>query len=199
MAAQKQHNSDLVLVLVLFLIYAFCALLLCALGANTYRETAAVMQTDYNQRTGVLYLAEKARQNDIGGSFRVDKYNGADALVITEQESGLGYETWIFVANGTLYEEFIAPNSELIMQAAQTIMPMQSMSLSYENDSLLKVSLLSADGQTSSINVFTRSGGGTFNTGPDAAPTTPEVQIDNPQASSTAIMAPPPNPGQGSN
>jgi hypothetical protein len=198
MAAPKQHNADFVLVLALFFIYAACALLLCALGANTYRETAATMQTDYNHRTGVLYIAEKARQNDIGGALRVDSFNGADALVFVEQESGRGYETWIFVAGGTLYEEFVAADTPVTLAAAQAIMPMQSMNLTSENDSLLNVALVSREGIASSIRLAARSGGGTYNTGSDAAPIVPKVATNTHQ-DSAAVMTQPPDSAQGGN
>jgi hypothetical protein len=191
MAAPKQHNADLVLVVAVFFVYATCALLLCALGANTYRETAATMQSDYNQRTGVLYIAEKVRQNDIGGSVQVQAFNGSDALVLTEQESGLGYQTWIFVADGKLYEEFIAAGDAIDMQAAQTIMPMQSISLTYRDPALLNVELVSSEGVTSSIKLATRSGGGTYNTGEGAAPQVPDVEPPGP-----AVMTPAPGNGQ---
>jgi hypothetical protein len=196
MARAKQHNADLVLVVALFFIYAACALLLCALGANTYRQTAATMQTDYNQRTGVLYLAEKTRQNDIGGALRIDNYKGNDALVLTEQESGQGYETWIFVVDGKLYEEFIAPGAEVVMQSAQTIMPMTSMTLVKDQDNLINITLISSDGVKSGISLALRSGGGTYNTGEGAAPTVPDVQVGNPQASGPGIMTPAPGQEQ---
>ncbi len=161
----KRHNADLFVVLLLFCIYAVCALLLCALGASSYNETVALMQSDYNQRSGVLYIAQKVHQNDIGGSLRIDEYQGTDALVLVEQETGLAYETWIFIKDGQLSEEFIAAGSDIIDEQAQIIMPMQDMQLTLSSDGLLSVSLTTDTGTVNVINLALRSGGGPYNFG----------------------------------
>jgi hypothetical protein len=141
----------------LFAAYAGGAILLSAIGSNTYREVTAVMQENYNTRTGVLYVAEKTRQNDVGGGVRIDAYNGNDALVLTERVTGKGYETWIFVADGQLCEEFIAAGAEVDPALIQKIMPMTSMSLKWDEADVLRVSMLTPDNMESSITLGVRS------------------------------------------
>lgn len=153
MVRQRRHTFELVLVLLVFCIYAAGSLFLCALGASTYKDITASMQENYDLRTGVLYLAEKTRQNDVAGGIRVDQYEGVDALVLTEQETGRGYETWIFVHDNMLCEQLIAAGtaSDLSPALLQPIMPMKSMTLGLDSSGLLSISLVTPDETLSSI------------------------------------------------
>jgi hypothetical protein len=128
----KRHSLDLVVVIALFLVYATCALLLCIIGAEVYRETAATMSQNYDQRTSVLYVAERIRQNDVEGAVRTDSVEGSDALVLVEQRSGRGFETWIFVKGGMLYEGLFEPGDEIDPELCQAIMPLSRLTLSTE-------------------------------------------------------------------
>lgn len=147
----------MLIVLILFFVYAGSALLLCILGAQSYAQTAGVLQENFDQRTGVMYIAQKVRQNDSSGSIRLDTYKGTDALVLVEQETGLGYETWIFVKEGYLCEELIAPGAGIVDDQAQRIMPLQEMRLSFAADNLLNVSLTAATEVVNSTNLALRS------------------------------------------
>lgn len=164
MSQLKQHNADLVIVLLLFFMYAGCALMLCVLGANSYGHTAAVLEESYNQRSGVLYIAQKLHQNDIGGGVRLDSYEDSDALVLTEQETGKGYETWIFVLDGYLCEELIAPDAALVKDQAQRIMPMQELRLARTGEALLTVSVATDSETVNTIHLALRSSGGSYTT-----------------------------------
>ncbi|MDR2108679.1 MAG: DUF4860 domain-containing protein [Coriobacteriales bacterium] len=190
----KRRISDLVLVLVLFAIYAAGAMTLAVVGSNTYRHTTAVMQRDYDLRTGVLYLAEKIRQNDVGGGVRLDEVNGSEALVLTEQLTGKGYETWIFLHDGQLCEELIASGMRPDMAQAQRIMPMQSMHLALNSQGLLEAALITPDDVASSIVLNIKCGDRAFPSATalsasDAAPSAaPE------SASTSAAPSPAPAP-----
>lgn len=194
MATRKQHNADLLIVLLLFFVYASCALLLCVLGANSYSQTVAVLQDGYDQRSGVLYVAQKVHQNDIGGGVRVEQYAGNDALVLVEQETGQAYETWLFIQDGYLCEEFIAAGSDIVEGQAQRIMPMQAMQLTLNDKNLLSVSLTTDTGKLNAISLALRSGGDTFNTG-NNPPLSSKIPNDDPAASGPTIMTPAPNEG----
>lgn len=176
----KHHSFELLLVLFVFCIYAAGSLFLCVMGANTYRETTAIMQADYDLRTGVMYLAEKTRQSDVAGGIHVERIYGVDALVLTEQITGRGYETWIFVHNGMLCEEFIASGAEVQMDPPmlQTIMPMRQMELVYDSRNILTIDLITIDGTHSTISLNIKSAGSPYNFDPSAvtgAPITPSA------------------------
>ncbi|MDR1015196.1 MAG: DUF4860 domain-containing protein [Coriobacteriales bacterium] len=125
----RRHALDLVAVVALFFVYAVCALLLCVIGAEVYRGTAQTMQQNFDQRTGVLYVAEKIRQNDLAGAVRTGSVGGADALVLVEQRSGRNFETWLFVSDQVLYEGLFAPGDPVDVRLCQAIMPMAGLTL----------------------------------------------------------------------
>ena len=158
-----RHTFELLLVLLVFCIFAVGSLFLSAAGANSYKETAAIMQTNYDLRTGVLYLTEKTRQNDVAGSISVRQFNGSDALVLTEQVTGRGFETWIFVYDGMLCEQMIASGAQIELSAIQNIMPMKSMILSLDTTTqMLRIDLETVEGDTSSTTLVLKSQGSPF-------------------------------------
>ncbi|MDR2714122.1 MAG: DUF4860 domain-containing protein [Coriobacteriales bacterium] len=172
---QKRHSFDLLLVLIIFCVYAAGALFLCVVGANTYKDISAVMQSNYDLRTGVLYLTEKTRQNDVAGAISVQKVGDVDALVLVEQETGLGYETWIFVHEGMLCEELIFSGSKVDLNMLQAIMPMQSMKLTLDENNILSIKLVGADGIENSRMLMLKAQGEPFNYDPAAVALTAAV------------------------
>jgi hypothetical protein len=155
----KKHSLDLVVVVTLFFVYAACALLLCVIGAEVYRTTAATMQKNYDQRTSVLYIAEKVRQNDLDGTVRVDRVDDVDALVLIEKQSGRDYETWLFVKNQVLYEGLFAPGATIDVKLCQPIMPMEALAIgrNQTGSGLLNLTFYAPDGQKTSIDLWQRS------------------------------------------
>ena len=166
----KRRSFEVLLVLIVFGVYAIGSLFICTVGATTYRDVTVGMQSNYDLRTGVLYLAEKTRQNDIAGAVRVEQYQGADALVLTEQRTGKGYETWIFVYEDKLCEVLIAPGSinELSVSQLQSIMPMKSMRLTLDEANLLSIDLLTIDNISSSITLKITSKSGNYYPPPES-------------------------------
>jgi hypothetical protein len=162
--APKKHSLDLVVVVALFFVYAACALLLCVIGADVYRGTATTMQHNYDQRTSILYVAEKVRQNDRDGTVRIERVGDVDALVLVEKQSGRDYETWLFVQDQMLYEGLFAPGSTIDAKLCQSVMPMDALTLErVDTDSgLISATFHTVDGQTTSIDLWLRSarGGG---------------------------------------
>ncbi|MDR2106385.1 MAG: DUF4860 domain-containing protein [Coriobacteriales bacterium] len=154
----KRHSLDLVVIIALFFVYATCALFLCVIGAEVYRETAATMQHNYDHRTSALYVAEKVRQNDLEGCVRVDSVDGANALVLIEKRSGRDYETWIFVKDRMLYEGLFAPGAVIDARLCQPIMPMSSLTIKQAEttEGLLSATFYTVDGQVTDVNIWLR-------------------------------------------
>jgi hypothetical protein len=160
----RRHSLDFVIVVALFCVYATCALFLCVVGAEIYRDTATTMQQDYDHRTSILYVAEKVRQNDLDGAVRIDRVGGSDALVLIEKRSGRDYEAWLFVQDQVLYEGLFAPGDTVSTNLCQPIMPMEEMAVQ-EGDAgagMLRIIFSTIDGQNNSIDLWLRSqrGGG---------------------------------------
>jgi hypothetical protein len=191
-ARLKQHNTDVLLVVLLLFVYIGCTLLLCVLGANSYGQTVAALQEGYNQRSGVQYIAQKVHQGDIGGGIRVDEYNGSDALVLVEQTTGKAYETWIFIQDGYLCEELIAAGGGIIPEQAQRIMPLRELTASLDERMLLSIAVVTDTGAVDAVDLAVRSGGGSFNTG-ITPPASPSTALRDPAADGATIMTPAPD------
>lgn len=148
----KKHVTDVFVVLTLFFAYTASAMLLCAIGAGVYQRTADGMQKNYDMRTGVLYVAEKIRQNDVVGGLRIDQIQEKDALVLVDQTTDDKYETWIFVdEDGNLREAMVSPGNDVKGSDGYPIMPMKSMQLSIVDGSMLDVQLLTGEDELTSI------------------------------------------------
>jgi len=154
-AVRKKHHTDYFMVLALFSVYAICALLLAAIGATVYRDTATVMKHNYDERTSILYVAEKVRQNDAEGAVRIERFAQGDALVFIEPVDGQEYETWLYVQNDVLYEAFVASPNEPDPVFGQPIMPMQSMLIDMDglSERSFAVTFVTVDGRTTSLHL----------------------------------------------
>ena len=154
----RRYSLDVIVVILLLCVYTTSALLLSVIGAQVYRQTADTMRYNYNNRTSILYIAEKVRHNDLVDSVRIDRVNGADALVLVERQSGRNYEVWMFVQDNILYEGVFAPGDWVDTSLCQSILPMESMRVSWLEGSMqmIHVSLVTIDGQTDSIDLMLR-------------------------------------------
>lgn len=193
MAKRKQYSSDLLIVLLLFFVYAICALLLCVVGVNAYSQTVSVLQEGYNQRSGILYIAQKVHHNDIGGGVRVDQYDDTDALVLVEQDTGTGYETWIFIKDGYLCELVVAAGSDVTHEQAQRIMPMQDMALELGEANLLRLEVTTDTGTVHSMSLAIRSSGNSYNATGDTLPRSSDTGTSD--IDGGTVMTPAPGEG----
>ena len=190
MPRRTQHSTDILLVLILFFVYAGSALLLSVLGISSYSRTVAVLQEGFNERSGILYIAQKVQQNDLAGGVKLSTYQGNDALILIEQETGQGFETWIFIQDGYLCELMISSGDQIIPQAAQRIMPMQELKLTLSREQLLTVSVTTETNSVNTISLALRSSGEAFNAGNNPPPSPSVAQPREP-----VIMNPPASEG----
>jgi len=153
-----------------------------------------VLQEGFNERSGVLYIAQKVQQNDVAGGVRLDSYQGNDALVLIEQTTGDGFETWIFIQEDPrdpektlcLFELQIASGGEITPQLAQRIMPMRELKLELLEENLLSVKVTTDTNTVNSISLALRSRGEAFNGGNNPPPSPSSAPPREP-----TIMIPP--------
>jgi hypothetical protein len=166
----KRHTAEILIVLVLFFVYAGCALTLGVLGVSSYSRTVGVLQEGFNERSGILYISQKIQQSDVGGGIRIDQYQDNNALVFIEQETGLGYETWLFLQDGYLCEQLVQPQGSIIPGMAQRIMPMKALRLELSGNNLLSVLVTTDMGTTSELCLPLRSNSEPFNASASPSP-----------------------------
>jgi hypothetical protein len=154
----KRYSLEMGVVIALFLVYTVCAVFLCVIGADYYKIATDSMRQNYDNRTSVLYVLEKVRQNDQLDSIKVDSVDGSDALVLTERQSGRNYQVWLFVKDGALYEGIFAPDVAPDVALCEKIMQMQSMDLTPDgaNRQIINVAFTTTDGKMQEIDVMCR-------------------------------------------
>lgn len=156
----RRYSLEMVVVVALFGIYALCAVLLCMIGIKIYQDSAQSMQENYDERTSLLYVVEKIRQNDIAGSVNVGTAYNNDAIVLTERKSGSNYNIWLYVKDGNLFEVQIPPgaNPETEQVSPVRIMEMQSMrvKLDPKDDQSLTMEFTTVDQRSQSIDLWLR-------------------------------------------
>lgn len=156
----KRHIVDILFVLALFAVFAFCALTLVILGANIYKNTISSMSRNFESRTACSYIAEKIRQNDLYDSIYIDKFEGQDALIFTKDVYGSLYGTYIYYYDGELKELFIRIGSDIgenPLSAGATIMELDAFQPKYINEKLISITLTISDNDTKTIYVAPRS------------------------------------------
>lgn len=123
----KKHVVNVLFTLLLLGVFALCAVFVSVLGAEVYRNSAARMQSNFDTRTSLVYIAEKLRQS-ASADFAIREIGGGQALVISEKyDDDKIYETWIFVSAGKLREATVAAGENVGALGGQEIMDMKSM------------------------------------------------------------------------
>ncbi|MBQ3141545.1 MAG: DUF4860 domain-containing protein [Clostridia bacterium] len=135
--------------LLLFCIFAACALAVLLTGADTYRSLTQRDADVSDRRTCIQYLSTKVRQAD-ARSLSLEPFGDGDALVITQQLGETEYVTRIYVHDGWLTEQFCAVGADLAPGDGQPILPLKSLSVSREQDRLIFVTV-DADGTQSRL------------------------------------------------
>lgn len=153
---QKENQTQGLLVLLLFAVFAICVLAVLLTSAGAYRGLADRDQTGYSSRTAGQYLVTRLHQSDCAGAVSVESFGGVDALVITEHIDGEDYCTRIYCCDGYLRELFTAADADLLPTDGEKVLAAEALKLTLE-EGLLTAKLTDGAGQTQCISVFLRS------------------------------------------
>lgn len=74
----RKHSTDILFVLLLFLVFTSSALAVILLGAKIYQNTASRMESNYTVRTALAYVTEKIRHADESGTISPGELDGLD-------------------------------------------------------------------------------------------------------------------------
>jgi predicted glutamine amidotransferase len=91
----------------------------------------------------------------VAGGVFLDELGEGVALVLERQEEGETYQTWIYRHNGYLQEFFIKKGSDIDPDFGESIMPINTFSVTEENG-LFHISTTDRDGNPVSVRVSPR-------------------------------------------
>lgn len=138
---KNQPNSSIhiILPIILFCIFAVCAILVVLFGARVYSSMIQKSDLNYTARTSLSYIREKVRQNENTGSIAVRSIGGNDCLVLKEHAGGTLYCTYIYVYDGNLCELYTKARSKVHADAGTAVIPLRKMNIKKINDHLLSI------------------------------------------------------------
>lgn len=111
--------------LLLFGIFAVCALFVILAGANLYQDLVTAGEQGHADRTVRQYVATRVRQAE---TVFVEDFCGCSALVSAEEIDGETYLTRVYCSEGYLRELFCEEGAALEPQDGEKILPLESAS-----------------------------------------------------------------------
>ena len=93
--------------MVLLAIFGFSTFTLVAVGANSFEKMLTEREDHSNMRVALSYVSTRVRQGDAENSLRIAEVDGVNSLVVSQNEDGDIYETWIYMNGNELCEMYI--------------------------------------------------------------------------------------------
>ncbi len=90
--------------IIIIAFFAIAALVLLSAGTREYERIVLAANENFELRTSISFVATKIRQFDTAGSVSVEKIDGTDVLVLSEEVDGEIYDTMVYYRNGYLCE-----------------------------------------------------------------------------------------------
>ncbi len=143
--AEGRFQTEKILALVLFAVFAVCVLYVLLTGAGVYERLTNRGQSAFEKRTVPQYIATKVRQADCAGAVSVARIDGMDVLCLEEQIDGACYVTRLYCYEGYVRELFTAEAVLFDPMAGEKIAPAAQVSFSLEEE-CLQVTVTQADG-----------------------------------------------------
>lgn len=155
----RRNLSELVLVIILFLLFALSALGLVILGGDVYANVLERMDENFALRTPLAYVSTKVRQGDGAGALRLDEESlGTPALVLTEEGDGESYETWIYFYEGALREYYVIAGTEFLPDDGLEVVKAENFTIEETEDGMLRLGNQVRQGQETELLLAPRAG-----------------------------------------
>lgn len=155
--ANRKHIIDFIFPVVLFVVFALCALTVLLLAARIYQSTTENSSLNYTSRTGLSYINEKIHQNDVNGSVSIRELDGTPALVMEQTYDDTVYCTYIYTYDGELKELFVKNNTPADLSSGKTILEIKSFSMEEAGENLLRFCCVDKSNRESAIIVSIKS------------------------------------------
>ncbi|MBC8571368.1 DUF4860 domain-containing protein [Zongyangia hominis] len=153
---QQKHMTDFFFTVALFAVFVVSSLLVLLFGVDVYRSSTDRMERNFTSQTTLAYIASKTRHSDASGSLSLGELDGVPALILSKEEAGVTYETYIYGYEGTLRELMVERGHALSPESGAVITDIGALTFSQE-DRLLRVALTGTDGSREELILSPRS------------------------------------------
>ena len=149
------HSMQGVFVFVLLGLFALMSTLMVLLGAQMYRGT--VDKADENSENRLLgaYVRSMVRAEDGAQSVKIETYGDTMTLALYEDIDDDPYVTWIYLHEGSLYEQFTSAGNDFNPDSGTEIGPATQFAPQLQ-DGLLTVFITDAEHEDCSVKVALR-------------------------------------------
>ena len=144
----RKHSTDILFVLLLFLVFTSSALAVILLGAKVYQNTASRMESNYTVRTALAYVTEKIRHADESGAISPGELDGLPALILSQEIEGTSYRTYLYFQDGAF--------KELTPEQGTVIVSLAGFSIEKTEDGFYSVRAEDANGEVLSAYIRPR-------------------------------------------
>lgn len=154
---ENHHMVDVLFVLTLFFVFALSALTLVVLGASVYRNSVDYMDASFQNRTSYAYVTQKIRQADHDGSITCGTFDGAAAVILTDEIGDTLYNTYLYEYDGYLCELLTRADLEMKAKSGTKITPIKEFDIKEISDDLYKFEITSTNDENYSLLISTHS------------------------------------------
>lgn len=154
MTRRGATTAELVVTLLLLLLVGFLTFTVANAGGEAYRRLSLRTARDGELRIAASYLDVRFRKHDAEGVLRLEPAptGTGRALVFSEAVDGLVVETWIYCAEGRLWELQLLPELGVEPAAATPIAAVDRLFVTVLSDGRFLLGLnLKADGDSPAL------------------------------------------------
>lgn len=148
---KNRHSIDVFFVLCIFLIFSMTLLGMLFLSARTQQKINQHSSDNFQMRTSLLYLSNKAKLFNEAGCIRIEAIQGEDTLVFEEIIDGKHYTTRVYYLKGHLMELFSEKNTELPLTSGTVITDIATFNILPLSDGLIQVEVEGLNGHKNTI------------------------------------------------
>lgn len=156
---RRQSSAGTLASLVLTCVFGATLLLSLAAGAVVYRRVEDRVEDSSQARVSLSYITAKIHANDQTGMVETGSFGEGGAIFLYEELEGSVYETILYVYDGSLMEMLCEKGGEMPPEFGETVSPARALTVTQPCVGLLRLSLMEADGQIHSADVYVRSVG----------------------------------------
>ena len=145
---EREHTIPRLLIpFLLVCLFAVCTIIVTVSGLKIYLKIQKDTTLAYQSRTGASYLANRLRGAEGNISLKDDH-----TILLTEDECGTAYETYLYFSDNTLWESTVLSGSEPI--DSEKIVEASDFSVHWIASDLLSFSITGTDGKQDTRTVY---------------------------------------------
>ncbi len=154
-----RYATNILLMLGLTLVFTMGALIIVLIGADVYKKIVNDMDSNYEKRTPLLYIAAKIRENDRKGQVSIASKEGRQVLVLSQKIEETDYETWIYEYKGELYELLIEKGTHISLKDGISVVKIQELEMERQGRNRLRFESKDQKGESLELTISLRSEG----------------------------------------